>query len=486
MTKTKDVHLVLLIHGLWGKCLGKPEHLAAAVDELHAAWTDLTTVDMDTPTNESVNSSPSSQPLRQRDDLVVLVAEGMTSKLTYDGVDVCASRCAYELDCEIARLEADGRRVARFSVMGYSLGGLVARYLVGLLNARSPSFFDKHEPVTFSAMASPHLGIPRYNTFISTVLCWLGGRLLSRTGEQVYVVDSYSESDPRPLLEIMADPKQVFHKALSRFQDIHIYANLVNDNTVPFPSAAIQMRDPFVKWKERGLQVKYDQNDIARDWTYPEPDPLTVAKPKGKQWLWNLGTLPPTFRFRQPYSTIILVLAPILIPVIFILVILRFSLDTRRSRLRLQKLTRAMEASNHAADPSRPASPSPIGSPLGLPIDSLRAAIRKVERSIEQDFMAAAETPLPLEHDENDKDFEHFEPDVHPLMTDRQTRMVHWLNALDPNKHMAWLPDCPNSHAVIVVRDPTNMPIHERGRGVLRHWAGEVSLAAETAASTPL
>jgi hypothetical protein len=32
-----------------------------------------------------------------RDDLVVVVAEGMTAKLTYDGVDVCASRVAWEV-----------------------------------------------------------------------------------------------------------------------------------------------------------------------------------------------------------------------------------------------------------------------------------------------------------------------------------------------------------------------------------------------------
>lgn len=32
-----------------------------------------------------------------RDDLAVVVAEGMTSQLTYDGVDVCASRVAWEV-----------------------------------------------------------------------------------------------------------------------------------------------------------------------------------------------------------------------------------------------------------------------------------------------------------------------------------------------------------------------------------------------------
>jgi len=32
---------------------------------------------------------------------------------------------------EVEKLEKDGKVVTRFSVMGYSLGGLVARYLVG-------------------------------------------------------------------------------------------------------------------------------------------------------------------------------------------------------------------------------------------------------------------------------------------------------------------------------------------------------------------
>lgn len=33
---------------------------------------------------------------------------------------------------------------------------------------------------------------------------------MSRSGEQLYVVDKYSEDDPRPLLEIMADPRMSF------------------------------------------------------------------------------------------------------------------------------------------------------------------------------------------------------------------------------------------------------------------------------------
>lgn len=40
------------------------------------------------------------------DELVVMIAGGMTSKLTYDGVDVCASRVAWEVSFSVARLRS--------------------------------------------------------------------------------------------------------------------------------------------------------------------------------------------------------------------------------------------------------------------------------------------------------------------------------------------------------------------------------------------
>ena len=36
-----------------------------------------------------------------------------------------------------------------------SLTAVVARFLIGLLASRSPSFFEKHKPVTFSTIATP-------------------------------------------------------------------------------------------------------------------------------------------------------------------------------------------------------------------------------------------------------------------------------------------------------------------------------------------
>ena len=60
--------------------------------------------------------------------------------------------------------------------------------------------------VTVRTILSPGEVELRIDTFLSTSLVWLGSKLLSRSGEQLYVTDRYSDQDTRPLLEIMADP----------------------------------------------------------------------------------------------------------------------------------------------------------------------------------------------------------------------------------------------------------------------------------------
>ncbi|CAK9783569.1 DUF676-domain-containing protein [Cutaneotrichosporon oleaginosum] len=487
-----DVHLFLLIHGLWGH----PFHLAQAKAELEAAWHahtpsstgthgtpgtpdgDVTGAETTPLHTSSVCSSDSGDTmvdrlnLRMRPDLVVVVAEGMTAMLTYDGVDVCASRVAWEVDEHIAEIEHGGRRVTHISILGYSLGGMVARYLVGLLEARTPSFFDKHIPVSFTTIATPHLGVARYNTLLSNVVFWLGARLLSRSGEQMHLVDTYSEMDPRPLLEVMADPKHVWHQALARFDQVHVYANTINDNTVPFPSAAIASTDPFVQWTERGLDVDADDAGIVSHWRFPHG-----GAPRKRKVRFHLGSLPPTLRFRWPYSWMILALFPIVFPILALFVFCRFSLDTRRSRLRLQRLARSY------SDISPESGASPIPSPHGLSIDALRAAIRAVERSLEQDLMEAADAadtaPSPPEDEPDSPAYP--EPTIKALLSDSQHRMVYWLNQLEPTRHLAWFPGVANAHAVIVVRDPAKFAVHERGRGVLQHWARVAVHAAEEA-----
>lgn len=103
-------------------------------------------------------------------------------------------------------------------------------------------FFEKVQPINFNTIATPHIGLPRYPSWVSSLFSALGPKLLSRTGEQFYSVDKWSPSG-RPLLVVMADPGQsvyqnprsrqvnmstvdrVFYQALLKFKNLRIFAN---------------------------------------------------------------------------------------------------------------------------------------------------------------------------------------------------------------------------------------------------------------------
>ncbi|WVR04562.1 hypothetical protein IAU60_001569 [Kwoniella sp. DSM 27419] len=472
-----SVHLVVLIHGLWGS----PAHLAAANEELERAWADsrsrsssgceeghVKVKDVGGLEEDPVVTTRLAGGEEQAGELVIMIAGGMTSQLTYDGVDVCASRVAYEVDEKVAELEKDGKVVDKFSLMGYSLGGLVARYLVGLLHSRSPSFFDQHHPVSFSTISSPHYGIPIYNTLLSTTLGWLGSRVMSRSGEQLWVADKYSEEDPRPLLEIMADPRSVFYQGLEHFDRREIYASAINDHSVPYPTAAIEPVDHFAQWDERNISVEADSDGIIQSWKLEEDDDegdkkkRVYGQKKKSRWGSSVGTLPPVLRYRFPFNYIILLLFPIMLPLIVILILCRQSLDSRRSRRRLQQLASASSSSS--------GNRSPAGSASGLSIQALRQGIRRIERDLESDLIGSVDVDTPFHGPAMDPG--------HPRdvtlkinLKDSQLRMSLWLNALPMKKYITWWPEVANAHATAIVRDPKQFPAHERGRGLLKLWA---------------
>ncbi|GAA5891909.1 hypothetical protein JCM8208_002932 [Rhodotorula glutinis] len=258
------VHLVVILHGLFGS----PKHvayLASALEREAAAQ------------------------LEHRSDdeagrkLVVLVAQssGLSSAHLYDGIDVCAARVVEEVDAEVERIEQDGAQVERFSMVGYSLGGLVARYAVGLLDSRTPSFFDSARPTSFTTFASPAIGVPVYpDSRFSRFARAVGSTLLSRTGRQLYERDVYlplgeevedaqagrgrAGKEKRrgdPLLKVMADPRYSFYRALAKFERFDLFANTVNDRTVPFPTGGIEAHDPFAKALHKAKELARERDD---------------------------------------------------------------------------------------------------------------------------------------------------------------------------------------------------------------------------------
>ncbi|KIR51219.1 lipid particle protein [Cryptococcus gattii Ru294] len=278
-------------------------------------------------------------------------------------------------------------------------------------------------------MISQHYGIPRY------ILCWLGARIMSRSGEQLYVVDKYSDDDPRPLLEIMADPRSVFYHGLEMFERLSLFAAAINDNSVPYPTAAIETIDHFAQWQDQRLVVDYNEAGIIRSWSreqqdYP-PDKKVKEKEKGGRVVKkSLGTLA------------------------------RQSLDTSRSKRRLQQLAQTSSA--------------PTPSPSGLSIQHLRATIRHIERNLESEFIESIDGPPAAAAAAAAAALDIYHMDqvvIKAQLKECQFRMALWLNQLPFKKYLTWWPKVTNAHATAIVRDAHLFPQHERGRGMLKFWA---------------
>jgi hypothetical protein len=91
--------------------------------------------------------------LRQKypaEKIHILVPKGNSGNFTYDGIEVGGERVCYEIEDELEKLRKRGQQIKRISFVGYSLGGLVARYAVGLLDSRG--VFDEIKPVVWDSI----------------------------------------------------------------------------------------------------------------------------------------------------------------------------------------------------------------------------------------------------------------------------------------------------------------------------------------------
>ncbi|KAJ4376193.1 hypothetical protein N0V83_001474 [Neocucurbitaria cava] len=239
-------HLCVLVHGLWGN----PEHLKYLSTALRERF--------------------------PKDKVHILVAKRNAGSFTYDGVDTGGERVADEVEQKLEELGRNGHDIKKISVIGYSLGGLIARYAIGLLYHKG--VFDRIQPVNFTTFATPHLGVRTplkgYHSHIWNVL---GARTLSMSGRQLFVIDRFRDTG-RPLLAVLADPKSIFIQGLARFEHRSLYANVVNDRTVTYYTAGISQTDPFVK--PEGIKINYipGYDDVIIDGENPiapkEPEAL--------------------------------------------------------------------------------------------------------------------------------------------------------------------------------------------------------------------
>lgn len=208
--------------------------------------------------------------LRQKyseDELVVLVVKSNAGNFTYDGIEVGAERCVTEVEERLEELARDGHHITKFSMVGYSLGGLVARYALGILHTRG--WFEKIKPINFTTFATPHLGARSpMKGFGGRFWNYIGSRTLSVSGRQIFIVDTFRDTG-RPLLSLLADPDSIFISALKRFKNRSLYANIVNDRTANYYTTAFSSTDPFTQINELDITYQEGYHNVILDPSAP-------------------------------------------------------------------------------------------------------------------------------------------------------------------------------------------------------------------------
>ena len=202
-----------------------------------------------------------------KDKLHILVAKRNSGSFTYDGIETGAERVTREIEEVLEELERKGDKITKISIIGYSLGGLVGRYTVGLLQARG--LFDRLQPMNFTTFATPHLGIR------TPLLGWrnhiwnvIGARTLSVSGHQMFMIDSFRDTG-RPLLSVMADANSTFVSGLRRFHYRSLYSNIINDRSVTFYTSYISRHDPFVDMQAVDIHYLRSSDSVILDPSNP-------------------------------------------------------------------------------------------------------------------------------------------------------------------------------------------------------------------------
>lgn len=197
------------------------------------------------------------------DQLIVLAVKRNAGNHTYDGVDTGAERIAVEIEETLDELARDGYQIKKLSMVGYSLGGLVARYALGLLYSRG--WFEKIRPVNFTTFASPHLGVRTpLRGYANNLWNVLGARTLCVSGRQLFLVDNFRDTG-RPLLSVLADPDSIFMHALKKFENRSLYANIINDRSAVFYTTAISRTDPYAQIDKLDLNYVRGYENVVLD-----------------------------------------------------------------------------------------------------------------------------------------------------------------------------------------------------------------------------
>ncbi|OAK95461.1 lipase/serine esteras-like protein [Phaeosphaeriaceae sp. SRC1lsM3a] len=444
-SSAKADHLCVLVHGLWGN----PEHLKQVSTTLRERFPE--------------------------DKVEILVAKRNAGSFTYDGVDTGGERVANEVEQKLEELAQNGHDIKKISVIGYSLGGLIARFAIGLLYSRG--VFETIQPVNFTTFATPHLGVRTplrgYHSHIWNVL---GARTLSMSGRQLFGIDKFRDTG-RPLLSVLADPNSIFIKGLAQFQHRSLYANIVNDRTVTYYTAGISQTDPFVKPDKINMNFISGYDDVILDGEFPvtakkEPEaPLAFSQ--------RLTSTTHTIIGRVPLVAFLAVFIPI--GTTLFLANSAVQTITSSRRIRLHETGQAgINIQQYR-----------IGNMINAVRREAEDMFENVNNTQESDYLSAGSREIasptqPSSPGFNRKDSESdidsivekkrsSAPDFPTLaLTQDQFGMIEALDNVGFKKHPVYIHNHRHSHAAIIVR--MDKKSFDEGRIVLKHWLDNFQL----------
>jgi len=408
------------------------------------------------------------------DTLHILVAKRNSGNYTYDGIELGGERVCQEIEEEISSLKAQGCEIKKLSLVGYSLGGLVARYAVGLLNSKgvfetitpvvsqvtsqSPKINPLSSKKNFTTFVTPHLGVRApLRGWQNSIWNIFGARTLLTSGRQLFMIDDF-RSTGRPLLSILADPDSIFIQGLSKFQRRTLYTNIVNDRSAVYYTTSISKTDPFTNLDKIDISYLQGYEDVILDPAIPiklldSEAQISQNKQKAKQLVQSTQTQ----LLRLPF-----VLALIsYIPIGILTVLINSSLQALQSQQRI----RAYEKGLTDIEPSHYRVP--------LLITNIQSTIGEVYESVNN---AQSHEYLASQAEEELQDsgvlVRNDESGFATLaLAESQFKMIRALDEVGWRKCGVHIRKARHSHAAIIVR--TEKESFGEGRVVLRHWVEE-------------
>lgn len=406
------------------------------------------------------------------DKLHILVPKSNSGNFTYDGIELGAERVTHEIEGFLEESERKGKTVTKLSIVGYSLGGLVARYAIGLLYSRG--WFSKLEPTNFTTFATPHLGVRTPASGVGGRFFNLfGSRTLSTSGRQLFIIDTFRDTK-RPILSILADPSSIFIQALLAFKHRVLYSNIINDRSAPYYTTSISSTNPFTNLDT--LSIHY-----LDEYSPTLLDPASPFSQKGQSAIEPLYSRLANNSLAMINGLPFFAVLSIALPVATVALLVNSGIQSVRStqRIRLHEEGKAgirlgsyriplmVEDARSAVEGviinisnSRPQETLPPSdnntptSPISEKSDhaKIRSSLTKTNNNArDSDSEPQSQPPSPL-----------------LALTDDQFAMIANLNEVGFRKYLVHIQKVKHSHAAIIFRSRAKR--YDEGEVVIGHW----------------